>query len=95
MREFGIRIALGSDRAGIVRLLFTGVLRLALVGIVLGAGLAYAARVWVNSLMGAGGNSPAALVLGALIMSAVAALATLIPARRAMSVEPMEALRNE
>jgi predicted permease len=95
VREFGIRIALGSRRAGIVRLLFSGVLRLALVGIVLGAGLAYAARLWVNSLMGAGGSSPAALLLGALLMSAVAALATLLPARRAMRVEPMEALRSE
>jgi putative ABC transport system permease protein len=95
VREFGIRIALGSDRAGIVRLLFSGVLRLALAGIVLGAGLAYGARLWVNSLLGAGGSSPAALVLGALLMSAVAAVATLIPARRAMRVEPMEALRNE
>ncbi|HTW47637.1 MAG TPA: ABC transporter permease [Acidobacteriaceae bacterium] len=95
VREFGIRIALGSDRAGIVRLLFRGVLRLALLGIVLGAGLAYAARLWVNSLMGAGGSSPAALVLGALLMSAVAAIATLLPARRAMRVEPMEALRSE
>jgi ABC-type antimicrobial peptide transport system permease subunit len=65
------------------------------VGIVLGAGLAYAARLWVNSLMGAGGSSPAALLLGALLMSAVAALATLLPARRAMRVEPMEALRSE
>ena len=84
----------GSDRAGIVRLLFSGVLRLALVGIVLGAGLAYAARL-VNSLMGAGGSSPAALLLGALLVSAVAAVATLLPARRAMRVEPMEALRSE
>ncbi|HKR26403.1 MAG TPA: ABC transporter permease [Acidobacteriaceae bacterium] len=95
VREFAIRIALGSDRAGIVRVLFSGVLRLASAGIVLGAALAYAARLWVNSLMGAGGSSPAALLIGALLMSAVAALATLIPARRAMGVEPMEALRSE
>ena len=95
VREFGIRIALGSDRAGIVRLLFNGVLRLALVGIVLGAGLACAARTWLNSLLGAGGSSPASLALGALLMCAVAAVATLIPAQRAMRVEPIEALRNE
>jgi putative ABC transport system permease protein len=95
VREFGIRIALGSDRAGILRLLFSGVLRQALAGIVLGGALAYAARVWVNSLLGAGGSSPGALLLGAVLMSVVAALATLIPARRAMRVEPMEALRSE
>ncbi len=95
VREFGIRIALGSERTGIVRLLLNGVLRLALVGILLGAGLAYAARLWLNSLMGTGGNSPAALVLGALLMTVVAALAALLPARRAMRVEPMEALRSE
>jgi predicted permease len=106
LREFGIRIALGSDRAGIVRLLFSGLLRMALVGIVLGGALAYAARTWVNSLMGGvspsvsmplsgTGSSLAALLLGALMMGAVAALATLIPAQRAMRVEPMEALRSE
>ena len=66
-----------------------------MVGIALGAALAFAARVWINSLLGAGGSSPAALVLGALLISAVAALATLIRAHRAMSVQPMEALRNE
>ena len=66
-----------------------------MVGIALGAALAFAARVWINSLLGAGGSSPAALVLGALLMSAVAALATQIPAHRTMSVQPMEALRKE
>ena len=106
VREFGIRIALGSDRAGIVRLLFTGVMRMALVGIVVGAALAYAARAWVNSLMGSvspsaqmplsnAGSSLSALMLGAVMIGAVAALATLVPARRAMHVEPMEALRSE
>jgi len=106
VREFGIRIALGSDRAGIVRLLFSGLLRMALVGIVAGAALAYAARMWVNSLMGSvspsaqiplssAGNSLSALLLGAVLIGAVAALATLVPARRAMRVEPMEALRSE
>jgi ABC-type lipoprotein release transport system permease subunit len=76
------------------------------VGIVLGGSLAYAGRLWVNSLMGGmspsasmplsgAGSSLAALLLGALLMSAVAAVATLVPAQRAMRVEPMEALRSE
>ena len=106
VREFGIRIALGSDRAGIVRLLLVGMLRMAAVGIGAGAALAYAARMWVNSLMGSvspsaqiplssAGNSLSALLLGAVLIGAVAALATLVPARRAMRVEPMEALRSE
>jgi putative ABC transport system permease protein len=94
-REFGIRIALGSDRAGILRLLFSAMSRLVLAGMVLGAGLAYAVRLWIESLLGANGNSPAALILGAALLSTVAVLATVIPARRAISVQPMQALRNE
>jgi predicted permease len=94
-REFGIRIALGSDRAGIVRLLFSTASRLVVAGVVLGAGLAYAMRLWIESLLGAGGGTPSALLLGAALLGAVAMLATILPARRAMSVDPMEALRNE
>lgn len=94
-REFGIRIALGSDRAGILKLLFSGVFRLIAVGVILGASLALAVRVWIDSILGANGTSPAALVIAALLLSMVAAFATWIPARRASRVEPMQALRSE
>jgi putative ABC transport system permease protein len=94
-REFGIRMALGANRGSILKMLFAGVFRLTLVGMLLGAGLAVAMRVWIDSLLGANGTSPYALVTAALLLCAVAALATLIPARRAMYVEPMQALRTE
>jgi putative ABC transport system permease protein len=98
-REFGIRMALGADRGSIVKILFAGMLRLALTGMVIGAALAVAMRAfmqsWIDSLLGANGSTPYALVASALLLCAVAALATLIPARHAMYVEPMQALRTE
>jgi predicted permease len=94
-REFGIRMALGANRGSILKLLFAGVFRLVLVGMLVGAALALAMRVWIDSLLGASGTSPLALVASALLLCAVAALATFIPARHAMYVEPMQALRTE
>ena len=94
-REFGIRIALGSDRGRILRLLFSSVSRLVLAGMLLGAVFAIAARVWIESLLGGDGNNTAALLLAGALLSIVAMMAALIPVRRAMNVEPMVALRNE
>lgn len=94
-REFGIRMALGANRGSIMKLLFAGVFRLTLVGLLLGAALALAMRVWIDSLLGANGTSPYALIAAAALLCTVAALATLVPARNAMYVEPMQALRTE
>lgn len=94
-REFGIRMALGADRGSILKTLFAGVGKLALAGTLIGAGLALAMRAWVSSLLGANETSPYALIAGALLLCTVAAIATLVPARNAMSVEPMQALRTE
>jgi predicted permease len=94
-REFGIRIALGSNRGRILRLLFSSVSRLVLAGVLLGAVFAVAARVWIESLLGGDGNNAAALLLAGALLSVVAMMAAFIPARRAMNVEPMVALRNE
>jgi ABC-type antimicrobial peptide transport system permease subunit len=98
-REFGIRMALGANRGSIVKMLLTGVLRLTLIGMLLGAGLVLLMRALVQAsfgpTLGADNASPLALVLGALLLCLVATLATLVPARRAMSVEPMQALRTE
>jgi putative ABC transport system permease protein len=94
-REFAVRMALGADRRSIVKILFAGMLRLTLSGMVIGAVLAVAMRAWIESLLGSDRSSPYALVASALLLCTVAALATLIPARHAMYVEPMQALRTE
>jgi putative ABC transport system permease protein len=94
-REFGIRIALGSSRSGIFKLLFSGAFRLVIVGMILGAGLAVAMRAWVASLLGTNGTNAFALLGSALLLCVVSALATFVPARRASRIEPIEALRAE
>ncbi len=94
-REFGIRMALGANRAAILRLLFSGALRLMIVGVALGCGLVFAMRASIDSLLGATGTSPLALLSAAILLCAVASVATLVPARRATHVEPMQALRSE
>lgn len=94
-RELGIRIALGANRKEILRLLYAAVLRLLVIGMGLGILLAYGARAWIASILGAHGSSPIAIVLGGLLLSAAAVIATAAPARRATQILPMEALRNE
>ncbi len=94
-REFGIRMALGANRSNILGLLFSGVFRLVLAGMVVGAVLAFFMRAWVESVIGASGVNPLALVAAGVLLSLVAALATYIPGRRATRVEPMQALRTE
>jgi ABC-type antimicrobial peptide transport system permease subunit len=66
-----------------------------LAGIVVGAVLAFFMRAWVESVIGASGVNPLALVAAAVLLSLVAALATYIPGRRATRVEPMQALRTD
>ncbi len=94
-REFGIRMAMGADRGNILALLFAGALRLIGAGIAFGAALVFGMRAWIESLLGANGTSPSALVGAAVLLCAAAALAILVPARRATSVQPMQALRTE
>jgi len=94
-REFGIRIAVGANRHVILRLLYGNVLRLLLVGMVLGIFLAYGGSFWIASILGSKGTNPVAILLGALLISTAAVIAAAAPARRATHIVPMEALRNE
>jgi len=93
-KEIGIRVALGSGTADVFRLvLFEGVF---IIGIGLAAGLtgAFALRRFIESqLYGVSSADPVVLLAVAGVLSAVALVACVIPARRATRIDPVEALR--
>jgi len=95
-RELGVRMALGAQRSRVMRLVLLQGMRLAVDGIVCGAGVAIAlGRVFTSLLFQVGMLHvlPWLVAIGVLI--AVVLIATFLPARRAASIEPMQALRTE
>ena len=95
-RELGIRIALGARRAHLVRLVLGQGLGLAGVGVAVGVVAALAATRLLSSLLfGVSPTDPATFAAIALLLLAVAAAASLVPARRAARADPMAALRAE
>jgi ABC-type antimicrobial peptide transport system permease subunit len=93
-QEFGIRLALGAQRADIRRLVMRQGLLLALAGIVAGLGVSLMmTRLLENVLYRIGSRDPATFVLAPVVFLLVAALASYLPARRAMKVEPVDVLR--
>jgi ABC-type antimicrobial peptide transport system permease subunit len=94
--EIGIRMALGASRGAILRMVLRETLFLTFVGLALGVPSALAAsRLVGHMLFGVSTNDPATLAAVACALAAVAALAGYVPARRAMRVDPMVALRYE
>lgn len=94
--EIGVRMALGADRAGVVRMVLRGAFLQVGIGLVLGIpGAIVAGRFMTNQLFGVQPWDPPRLAMAVLLLCAAALLASLIPAARAASVEPMVALRNE
>jgi putative ABC transport system permease protein len=94
-QEIGIRMALGADRRTILRMVLSGGLRIAAAGLALGVfGALALTQVLSGLLFGVSARDPLTFVLvpGALLVVALAAC--LIPARRAMQVEPAVALRG-
>jgi predicted permease len=95
-QEIGVRMALGATRLDILRLIAGEGIRLIVLGGVLGLGAALAAAQLLKSLLyNVGTHDPATYAAVALLLAVVALAATLIPARAAMRVEPVEALRCE
>jgi putative ABC transport system permease protein len=95
-REIGIRMALGAQRFAVMRLVLTDVLWLAGIAIVITLPIAVLLSRTVRSqLYNVSPADPAVLILGTLMVAVVAMLSALLPARRAATVEPMKALRNE
>jgi ABC-type antimicrobial peptide transport system permease subunit len=95
-REIGIRVALGALRAQVLRLIVGQAMLLAAAGTALGLmAAALVTRVLEGMLYDIRPLDPISFAGGALIFLAVALIASLIPARRAASVNPVDALRAE
>jgi predicted permease len=96
MREFGIRMALGAARDNILALVIREVGWLLAVGLGAGLPLSFALARFVEAqLFGVHARDPLVVSAAVGLMAAVALAAALVPARRAMRVQPMEALRHE
>ena len=94
--EIGIRLALGAQRNDVLWMVFRESLLLVCVGVAIGVPVIFAAGKWIASLLfSVRPADPLTLVLAAFLMFVVGFLACYIPARRAMKVDPMVALRYE
>ncbi|MCC6235730.1 MAG: ABC transporter permease [Verrucomicrobiales bacterium] len=95
-KEFGLRMALGGQRRDMLGLVLGRGLVLALVGIGIGlVGALFLTRFLSSLLFGVTATDPATFFLVSLALGAVAVLASYVPARRAMNVDPMVTLRHE
>jgi len=94
--EIGIRMALGADRPKIVQLILRGAFKRVLIGLILGLPLAIGAgRLISAQLYGVSAWDPVALSVAAVALAICSFFAAIIPANRAASVSPMNALRIE
>ena len=94
--ELGIRLALGAQRGGVLRLIILQCLQLAFAGLALGLAAALVlTRLLKNLLFGVSATDPSTFAVIGLLLVFVALLACWIPARRAANVDPMIALRSE
>jgi putative ABC transport system permease protein len=95
-QEIGIRLALGAQRYDVLRLIILQGMRFVGAGIVLGLlGVFACTRLLQSLLFGIGATDLRTMIVVSLILSAVAFLACLLPARRATLVNPVQALRAE
>ena len=95
-QEIGLRMALGSSAQGILQLIFIQGARQLLIGLVIGLAASIGlTRVLGSMLVNVSPRDPVTLLLVTLVLSTAASLGCLLPARRAMRVDPVVALRHE
>lgn len=96
VREIGIRLALGADKKMVLKHVLWQAMQPVLIGGVVGVILcAMVSSVLASMMFGIGAHDPVAFVFVPCFLFGIAAMATLVPARRAMNVNPVEALRCE
>jgi putative ABC transport system permease protein len=95
-QEIGVRVAVGAAGRDVVMLIVGGGLKLALLGVVIGiAGALAMSRLIQGMLFETTPFDPISYALTALLLLAVAALACVVPARRALKVDPLVAIRQQ
>jgi putative ABC transport system permease protein len=93
--EIGIRLALGADRAGVLRMIIGRVVWLVAVGVVVGGGLSlWASKFIATLLFSVTPRDPLTFGLAAMVLFAAALMAGWLPARRAASIDPARVLRE-
>ena len=94
--EIGVRMALGADRMNIVRLVLRGAFLQVVIGLLIGIPLAVGAgRLMTTKLFGVRSWDPKVFALAILSLGVCAAVASILPARRAASTDPVKALRAD
>ena len=95
-REMAIRLALGADRSGLIRLVVGDALKLGATGVALGLLLAFGTTGFASQvLLGVDARDSKVFAGVGIVLLAVTVLAAFLPARRASSLDPSEALRAE
>jgi ABC-type antimicrobial peptide transport system permease subunit len=95
-QEFGIRIALGSNRASLTLLVLRQAAYPVVAGVFAGLGLAFVVTRWMRSVLyETQPADPVAISVSIVLLLAAAIVAAIVPARRAASIDPMRALRTE
>jgi putative ABC transport system permease protein len=94
--EIGIRMALGADRMNVLRLVLRGAFLHVAIGLAIGIPLTIlGGRLMASQLFGVNAWDPVILLTTIIVLGIAALIASVIPAQRAASIEPMEALRTE
>lgn len=95
-REIGVRLALGAEPTGIRRMVLGEGGRLAVIGLVAGLiGAALSGQLLAKLLFGVGQYDPLTLIAVPVVLGLVTLVASWIPARRAMRLDPVRAIREE
>ncbi len=95
-REVGIRMALGAERSDVLLLILRNAAALVVWGLLLGLACAWiATRLLKSFLFGVGQHDPLTVVTVSVLLAVCGLMAAFVPARRAASIDPMQALRTE